>query len=174
MKSMRLNLPRQGHRRQGRRPRWTRMASLLRHEGGVSAIEFAMIAPMFMAALVPMADVGLAAYHRMTMDHVLRAGAQSAMEDPGTERVRTILQITAAENFTLGSSTPEGRKPVLTLATERYCVCPANIRVKLDCSTICPGSVPTLAFYSLSGSLTYSGMILPAMVFRPEIQVQVR
>ena len=151
-----------------------RLASLLRHEGGVSATEFALIAPMLIAGLLPMADIGLAAYQRMSMDHVLRAGAQRAMDDPGVEKVRYVLESTAVENFNLRSSTADGGKPLLTLTIDRYCVCPADLGTRLACSTICTGSVPTLAYYSLSASLVYSGMVIPRVTFEPRIQVQVR
>jgi Flp pilus assembly protein TadG len=45
-------------------------------EDGVSAVEFALIAPILFLSLLAMVDVGFAIHERMTIDHVLRAGAQ--------------------------------------------------------------------------------------------------
>lgn len=152
----------------------SKLVSLLDHESGVSAIEFSIFAPMLVVGLLTFVDLGFAIYQRMAMDHVLRAGIQSAMADPGIESVLKTLEITAVENFTVGSSTPSGGKPTVTLAVNRYCVCPNQPAVKVACSTICTGSVPTLAYYSLSASRIYSGMFIPSITFKPEVQVEVR
>lgn len=151
-----------------------KLGALLRHEGGVSAVEFALLAPMLVFGLLMMVDVGLAVFQRMTMDHILRAGAQRATVDPGVTEVRKVLEVTAAENFTLGVSASSVSKPALTLMVERYCVCPGNHGTKVVCSTICAGSAATLAYYSLSASSTYPGMLLPDISFKPVVQVQVR
>lgn len=149
--------------------------ALVDHQGGLSAIEFALIAPIFVIGFVVMADIGLAAHHRMTIDHVLRTGAQSAMMDPGASTVLTVLETTAADSFSVGSSTVTGGKPPLTFATERYCVCPGNHGSQVPCSTICTGTAPaTLAFYSLSASSIYTGMLIPNLIFRPALEVEVR
>jgi pilus assembly protein CpaE len=155
-----------------------KFAALLRYEDGVSAIEFALFAPILFVGFLMMADLAFAAYQRMTIDHILRFGAQRAMADPSTDpaapEVLRILQLTAAENFSVESSTPIAGKPPLTLSAERYCACPEDTSVKVTCSTICASTKPTLAYYSLSATRVYSGMIIPQMTFRPEIQVQVR
>ena len=65
----------------------TWMGKWRRSEAGVSAVEFALFAPILFFALVAAVDVGLAEYERMTIDHVLRAGAQSAMVDQGQDQV---------------------------------------------------------------------------------------
>ncbi len=63
-----------------------RLQQLKKSEAGVSAIEFALIAPIMAFGLVATADVALAVHERMTIDHVLRAGAQAAMTDPGRRK----------------------------------------------------------------------------------------
>ncbi|QRM27646.1 TadE/TadG family type IV pilus assembly protein [Microvirga sp. VF16] len=147
----------------------------MENERGLSAIEFALIVPLFVIGFVMTADIGLAAHQRMTIDHVLRAGAQSAMMDPGASTVQTVLETVAGDTFAIGSSTPSGGKPPLTFTIERYCVCPSNQGAKVLCSTICTGTAPaTLAFYSLSGSSTYTGMLIPNLRFSPTLEVEVR
>lgn len=150
-----------------------KLAVMLQNECGVSAIEFSIFAPMLAVSLLTVVDIGLAVRQRMTMDHVLRTGIQSAMADPGIENVLKILQISAAENFTVGGSAPSRGKPPMTLAVNRYCVCPSDPTPR-PCSTICTGTIPTLAYYSLSASSTYPAMFIPSIVFKPEVKVQVR
>src|ERR1700688_4083501 len=65
-------------------------------EKGASAAEFALFAPVLFLALVATVDVGLAEYERMTIDHILRAGAQSAMADQGQGQILKIVQNTAS------------------------------------------------------------------------------
>src|ERR1700680_520925 len=76
-----------------------------RSEAGVSAVEFALFAPILFFALVAAADVGLAEYERMTIDHVLRTGAQSVMMDQRRDQVLAVVQNTASKNFTLANQT---------------------------------------------------------------------
>lgn len=144
-----------------------------RSEDGVSAVEFALFAPVLFFALVASADLGLAEYQRMTIDHILRAGAQSAMTDPGQAQVLSVVQNTASKNFTVATQPPISAA-ALTVDVQRFCACPATTTVAVDCLTICTGSVPTFIYYSMSGTIIYSGMIMPAMTLHPLVQVQVR
>lgn len=163
------------HRSYRSRQNRTSLVALIAHQSGLSAIEFALIAPIFVIGFVMMADIGFAAHQRMTIDHVLRTGAQSAMMDPGAGTVLTVLEITAADHFSVGSSTATGGKPPLTFASERYCVCPGDHGSRVACSTICTGTAPaTLAFYSLSASSIYTGMLIPNLTFNPALEVEVR
>jgi len=97
------------------------------------------------------------------------------MMDPGVSTVQTVLETVAADTFAIGSSTSSDGKPPLTFTIERYCVCPSNQGDKVLCSTICTGTAPaTLAFYSLSASSTYTGMLIPNLRFSPTVEVEVR
>ena len=109
----------------------------------------------------------------MTIDHALRAGAQSAMTDPGVTTVQQVVNSVAARNFTLaspGSSTSE----MLTTNVRRYCACPSAPAASVDCLTSCSGSSPTYVYYSLSGTYGVVGMIMPTVMLNPSILVQVR
>jgi pilus assembly protein CpaE len=136
-----------------------------RSEDGVSAVEFALFAPTLFFALVASVDVGLSEYQRMTIDHVLRAGAQIAMADPGQAQVLGVVQNTASKNFAANA---------LTVDVQRFCACPADTSATVDCSTTCTGAVPPFIYYRMSGTTIYPGMILPAMTLPSSIQVQVR
>ncbi|RWB51821.1 AAA family ATPase [Mesorhizobium sp.] len=147
---------------------------LVASEAGVSAVEFALIAPVLVFALVAMADVGLALYERMTIDHVLRAGAQAAMSDPGEAKVLNVLQSTLSQ-----SATPSG---VAFDMVKRYCACPEKADVSPDtappCSTTCAASAPPYTFYRMAASKTYNAMslpdVLPSFRLSSSIQVQIR
>ena len=144
-----------------------------RAEDGTSAVEFALFAPVLVFSLLAAVDIGLAEYERMTIDHSLRAAAQSAMTDPGANAVLKVLETTASKNFTL-SDGPTASPGALTVAVNRFCACPNNPSVAVACSTTCTESAPTFIYYRLLGTKIHNAMILPAMTLSPSLQVQVR
>jgi pilus assembly protein CpaE len=153
----------------------TKLVAMGRHEGGVSATEFAFFAPILVFGLLTATDLGMAAFQKIAVDQVLRSGAQVAMIDPGVDKVRNALTSTAIQNFSLDSSTPETGKQLISVNAERYCTCPGNSAVRVVCSTICSGAVPaTFAYYSLTASKAFKGILLPQMTLSSHIQVQVR
>nr|WP_244426630.1 AAA family ATPase [Sinorhizobium sojae] len=152
-----------------------KVGELRKSETGVSAVEFALIAPVLAFGLIAAADVGLALHERMTIDHVLRAGAQVAMADPGAVQVQNVLQSTLAK-----SATPAD---VTLTPVARYCACPENADVMPeaapDCDvTPCANAAPQLVFYRLEAVKAYQPMslpeVLPAFQLSSTMQVQVR
>jgi pilus assembly protein CpaE len=141
---------------------------------GASAVEFALIAPMLIIGLVTMVDVGLAANERMTIDHVLRSGAQRAMADPGAGAVLNVLKDTATRNFTLPPDGAPQPPHTLSLSAVRFCACPEDTGAAVACSTICSGPKPTFIYYRLLGAKTYKGMIIPSVTSSISMQVQIR
>jgi pilus assembly protein CpaE len=153
---------------------WCRiLCAVARCDRGVSAVEFALFAPVLIIALVTSVDLGLAEYERMTIDHALRTGAQSAMSDPGTTEVRRIAESAASRNFTVssGSSLSAG---ALVLNVSRYCACPEATTTPVACSTTCAGLAATFIYYRLTAGKIYVGMIIPSITLQPSLQVQVR
>jgi pilus assembly protein CpaE len=152
-----------------------KVSELKSSETGVSAVEFALIAPLLALCLTATADVGLAISERMAIDHILRAGAQAAMADPGATQVHKIVQSTLAQ-----SARPAG----VTLApVKRYCVCPENANVTPErapeCgTTLCAGAAPQFVYYRLEAAKAYQPMSLPEVLPDFELgstmQVQVR
>lgn len=151
------------------------LTAFLRDRDGVSALEFALIAPVLAAMLLATADGGLALYERMTLDHVLRAGAQTAMLDPGPDTVRSILVTTAQKSF---PSAEDEVSPVSIPLPDRYCACPENPGVEPAaapaCSTSCANSNPTYIYYRMSVQKTYESMFIPDIDLSTMIQVQIR
>lgn len=156
-------------RRAGRRP-----AGWLDCERGVSAVEFALFAPILGFVLLASIDLGLAVSERMAIDHVLRSGAQSAITDPGEAATLDVMSTTAQANFTLADEESASGSESLTLSATRYCACPEDAGYAVACSTVCMGSEPTFIYYRMTASKTYAGWIVPVFDFDRAVQVQIR
>lgn len=153
---------------------YTRSIGLVRRrrlgEAGVSAVEFALIAPVLFIALLSMVDVGFAIYERMTIDYVLRAGAQAAMDDPGKEKVLEVLTATAAKNFSAANGLPAFK---VNDPYHPWCECPENVGTYVACTTSCAGPTATSIYYNLEGTKTYEGIFM-SIDLAPSMRVQVR
>lgn len=150
------------------------LRDVLRENDGVSATEFALLAPLLIFCILAMADLGLAISERMTIGHILRAGAQSATEDVGLARVDLLLRATAAKNMTVAAAAAAGTDTSLALTVRRICACATQPSVELACSTTCAQNAPTQIYYILSGTKTYAGLILPRFSQSKSLEVQVR
>jgi pilus assembly protein CpaE len=150
----------------------TKVAAFTACERGVAAVEFALFAPMLFLSLVTAADLGLALYDRMALDHVLRAGALPAMADMGESSVLTTIKASANKQFAVcsSSSAPAGQFcPTVTVT----CRCPDGSAPA--CTTpvaTCPSTYEKL--YILSATKSRNNMLLPAFNFSSSLQVQVR
>jgi pilus assembly protein CpaE len=156
-----------------------------RGESGAAAVEFALFAPTLVFALLTAVDCGSALQQRLTMDQLLRSGAQVAMTDPGEQTVTSALQSTASKNFSaapgdLATGTPSWKltynvnSDPLSLSVSRYCTCPDNLNATVACSTTCPGTTPTYIYYHLGASKRFSGIVMPAFSLSSRAEVQVR
>ena len=161
----------------------SRLRTLLRCEGGVSAVEFALFAPILFFGLLATVDLGLALYQRMTIDHVLRAGGQSAMEDPREDHVENVMATIAERNFPADENGLAGLEP----RAVRYFACPgktgfADRDDSLTGTSVCEDDKHTLLFYHLSAAKSYDGLFVPITLggytldfgLASAIQVQIR
>jgi len=64
------------------RPRRAWIGALVRDRRGMSAVEFGLAAPIFLAALSPVIDIGLAFSHQIRVNQAVEAGAQFASMNP--------------------------------------------------------------------------------------------
>ncbi len=134
-------------------------------QAGVAAVEFALIAPILIAAVLTMSDLGFAIHERSEIDQALRNGAQHAISDPGESAVASVL----------GLVDPTGAGRDLTVfVVERFCACNETPDTQTLCSTTCAGDTPTSIFYSLTGTREFSGFLLPAVTLNRSSLVQVR
>ena len=140
---------------------------------GVAAVEFGLVAPILFFGLLSAVDIGLAINERMEINHVLRAGAEAAINSSDEDDVLAIMAATAEQNMTT-SIDGQGDPGDLSLTVNQYCACPDDTEVEVACTTICTGDVPTFVYYQLAGSKTYTGMFIPNISFSPSMRVQVR
>ena len=132
---------------------------------GSAAVEFAIIAPVLVLAVLATADIGLATHESFEIDQALRNGAQVALGDPGEADVEAVL---VAVDGTGGSQ----NNTVWTV--ERYCACPGTPETRTTCSTTCSTSRPTAIVYKIEGTRIYPGIFLPSRALTRSAAVQVR
>jgi Flp pilus assembly protein TadG len=124
-----------------------KLRSFVRDDSGVGALEFALIAPVMVGALLLSTDVGMRTIDRMDMQSAVRTGAQYLM-DGGRDMDRMSALVTAS-----WSSMPEE-----TLVTgERYCLCSDTTHV---CTTLCgDGTIPE-SYIRISASTKMNGVVM--------------
>ncbi|MBM9594757.1 TadE/TadG family type IV pilus assembly protein [Roseitranquillus sediminis] len=132
---------------------------------GSASVEFAIIAPVLVLAVLSTADIGLAVHESFEIDQALRNGAEAALRDPGETRVEAVLAAVDA--------TGSGQQ-VTTWTVDRFCACPESSGTPTSCSTTCGGSLPTAIFYDIKGVRAYLGILLPARDLTRAASVQVR
>lgn len=111
-------------------------ASLLRarRDGeGVSAVEFALVAPLLLVVLAGAIDVTRLIYYQHELTQALRSGVQYALPNPGkTDEARKVIL----------ASTSLGTDPALTVSTDQ-CGCSltsANPGTWTSCASLTCGS----------------------------------
>ncbi|HSG95184.1 MAG TPA: TadE/TadG family type IV pilus assembly protein, partial [Afifellaceae bacterium] len=144
-----------------------------RDDKGVAAMEFGLVAPILFFGLLSAIDLGLAVNERMDVNHVLRAGAEAAINKADPTDVLEVMAATGGQNMTV-STNGQGGAGDLSVTVNQYCACPDATEVAVTCSTICTGNVPTYVYYQIDGSKTYTGMFIPNISFTPSIRVQIR
>lgn len=118
---------------------------------GIASVEFALIAPILIMAVLSTADIGLAIHESSEIDQALRNGAEAALSDPGKSRVEAIL--TAVDDKTAVG------QPQTAWSVNRYCTCPTTPETPTACTSTCSDSRPTAIFYDIQGVRDYSGIL---------------
>lgn len=133
---------------------------MCRDQGGVSAVEFALVAPLLVFGLLAMVDVGMAIGERMELERNVRAGAQAAMSlNNNADAIRTIVLASASE--------PEG----MTAAAAQRCLCLGIIH---SCTTVCPDGLAPSVFFEISAARPVSGPIFGERDVVAATRVQIR
>ena len=144
-----------------------------RDDKGVAAVEFGLIAPILFFGLLSAVDIGMAVNERMEVNHVLRAGAEAAINSSDEDVVLAIMAATASQNMTANID-GNGAAGDLNLTVNQFCACPDATEVAVACATACPGDVPTYVYYQIDGTKDYTGMFIPNISFAPSLRVQIR
>lgn len=101
--------------------------NLLRDARGAIAVEFALTAPIFILMLVGLADYGLAARQRSTLDAAARSGLQALLNNPG--------------NMTQAKAVAESIAGDATVEASMACTCVDGSSV--DCTAgVCADEAP--------------------------------
>ena len=137
-----------------------RLTTFLPTERGSSAIEFALLAPVLIVALLGTVDVGRALTEQMALGSLLRTGAQSAMAGGDVSKINQVLHAAKDDS--------------ISLDVARVCACPENAGTAVDCSTTCAGPASTAIYYHVNAAKTFSGIFLPDIPLSRSLQVQVR
>lgn len=140
----------------------------LRKQGrssGSATVEFAIIAPVLIMAVLSTADIGFAIHESFEVDQALRNGAETALSDPGEAKVDAVLAAVDATG---------GGRYTTSWTVERYCACPESTGAQTSCSTTCADSRPTAIFYEITGVRAYPGILLPPRDLTRTASIQVR
>lgn len=95
-----------------------RTLSVLKDRRGVSAVEFALLAPVLIALPVPIVDLGLGLYTQMELQNAATAGAQYALQNPSLSTLTT-AQIQAAAAAAVPSL-------AMSTSASQVCGCPGT------------------------------------------------
>jgi Flp pilus assembly protein TadG len=116
-------------------------------ERGVSAIEFALTAPVLVISLLGVVDIGNVVYRRHDMESALRSGAQYFMN--GGEDLTKATQV-VDESWT---TKPNG----VTVTAETFCMCAGVVHA---CTSVCDdGSYPA-SYHRINASATFPGILM--------------
>lgn len=132
---------------------------------GIATVEFAIIAPVLIMAVLSTADVGFAIHESFEIDQALRNGAETAMRDPGEAKIDAVLAAVDATG---------GGRYTTTWTVDRYCACPETTSAQTSCSATCSDDRPTAIFYDITGLRAYPGILLPARDLIRSASIQVR
>ena len=151
-------------------------------DDGSSAVEFGMIAPILFFGVLLTIDLGMALGERMELDHIVRAGAESAMVRYDEDEVLNVMTSTTEKNFTVASEGGDvpgdtyqgGTSYPVSLSVNRYCACADAPTVEVSCSNICTGDLPPNVYFDVGAAKTYAGMIVPNLHFDAGMRVQLR
>lgn len=134
--------------------------------GGSVVLEFAIIAPVLVLAVLATADIGLAIHEASEVDQAMRNGAEAALNDPGESLVGAVL--VAVDTTGSGPSSTHW-------SVDRYHACREAPDTRFDDPIMtCAGSRASSIFYKITGVRAYAGIFLPARDLTRTASVQVR
>src|SRR5204862_2285665 len=143
------------------RSRLAWVGALAHNRRGVSAVEFGLAAPVFLAALSPVIDLGLAFSEQIRVNQAVEAGAQYASSNPynGTSWATAVSSaITNATTLSLNQS-----------VGAETCGCPNSTSTQIvtgsygtppSCtSNSCPDGSSPGYYVTISANLTYTSVM---------------
>jgi Flp pilus assembly protein TadG len=151
------------------RPCLARIGALARDRSGMSAVEFGLATPVFLAMLTPVIDLGLAFSQQIRVNQAVEAGAQYATANPYNGSTTTTCDSTnpwsACVQSAMTNATSLSVSPVVGSET---CGCPNSTSTAIvtgsygtppSCSSSCPDGSSPGYYVTLSASLTYTSVM---------------
>src|SRR5262249_44080924 len=112
-----------------------------------SGIEFALMAPIFAAALVGMVDLGMALYQRMEVGNAAQAGAQYAL-NKGYDSAGITNAVTSATGLSGVTASP---------APTKSCGCASGTAVTaVACGSVCATGALAGTYVTVNAQVSYS------------------
>ena len=146
-----------------------RIGVLARDRRGMSAVEFGLAAPVFLAMLTPVIDLGLAFSQQIRINQAVEAGAEYASSNPYNGSTATTCDSTnpwtACVRSVMTNATSLSVSPVVGAET---CGCPNATSTAIvtgsygsppTCSGSCPDNSKPGYYVTLSASLTYTSVM---------------
>ncbi len=117
---------------------------------GVAAIEFAVITPTLVLALICASDLGLGIYRHMQVQNAAQFGAEYAVAH-GFDASAISAAVSAASNFPSLSVSPP---------PSQFCGCPTSGGVTIaDCASSCPSGSSPGTYVTVSTQGTYKTIL---------------
>lgn len=130
--------------------RFSRLTAFRGAADGTSAIEFGIIAPMLVAVMVPLIDLGLGFYQKMQVEDAAQAGAQYAMAH-GWNSTAIQNAVSAATGIAGLTASP---------APTQSCGCPNGTSVTpAACGNNCDDNQPAGTYVTVSAQAVYGTLI---------------
>lgn len=117
-----------------------------RDESGVSAVEFALIAPVLLFSLLGVVDVANVVYQRSDMESALRSGIQYFMNG-GDDLARAEAVVNDA-----WTTKPDG----VSVVAERFCLCDTTPHA---CNVLCDDDTYPASYNRLRATATFPGIL---------------
>jgi Flp pilus assembly protein TadG len=142
------------------RPSLAWIGALARDRRGVSAVEFGLAAPVFLAALSPVIDLGLAFSQQIRINQAVEAGAQYASSNPYGGSTWSSNVSSAITNATALTVSPS--------VGSETCGCPNSTSTAIvtggygsppTCSGSCPDGSNPGYYVTISAQATYTSVM---------------
>lgn len=126
----------------------SRGSTLGRDQRGVTAIEFAVIAPVMIGLFISIADFGLGLYTQVQLANAAQSGAAYAMQKGyNSDTMKTVAQAST-------------RLTGVSVATSQFCGCPSSTGVTVtSCTASCGDGLTAGTFAQVTASKTYSTLL---------------
>src|SRR5438477_5671572 len=146
-----------------------RIGALARDRRGMSAVEFGLAAPVFLAMLTPVIDLGLAFSQQIRINQMVEAGAQYATANPYNGSTAATCDSTSPWTACVTSAMTNATTLSVTPSVgAETCGCPNAASTQIvtgsygsppTCTGSCPDNSKPGYYVTLSASLTYNSVM---------------